>query len=341
MAKDEFRMFNPGEYDIRGKARLPDNSERYVIHDLNNFRMGYIYNKQDSEDCSFYSPYLMYVIGKKIGIRVPETELTAILHINIGKTQYKDSFSESSVIYEEGYGLYPGMDRDRTRFGEKQILESLRAERPNEARSLAGENLGREKEITVNEHISSMLHFLTTRGNKPQEYYTDEEKDAIKQELIDRIMFGLKFGIEGSSTVTTRSLKNATLDPYFLSSRDMYGFGIRDSWFEENLSKDDEAFNQVLESEFSSQYGVPPNALKTSTSQVVSYMFFKYPKQTEAAYRKLSTFTRDDLSAELAHYSELPECKRKFALRAFDSRTKIFDLAYQKHLERQEQNQSR
>ena len=331
--KNEFKSFDSIKYGILGKALGPDYNIHHIAHDLDSFRYGYIYSQKHSEDCSFYSPYLIYVLGKKIGIDVPEVELGILYSPQI----QKEGLYETSIVYENGYGLYPGYNQKLARIEEDVIYSIFAQENSERAFELRKESTGKNKKMTVDEYIESMIYFLTSRGDKPQDEYSKNDIEDIKQELITRIMFGLRLGISGKTSVTMQDYKNATLDPYMLSSRDIYKFSEKDNCFNEMLSIDDKYFGEMLEEDFSPQYGVPPNKNNIDTAEFLSYLFLKYPKQAKKGYEKTRKISKDVLKKELNNFTRMSQVKKDFALKAFEIRQQALEKTYKNYLKEQEQ----
>lgn len=333
----EFKMCNPTEYEIIMKAPGADKRLHYVVHNKENNKCALIYNKKDSDDASFYSPYLMHVVGKKVGINVPETELGIILHKDIDKYTYKDSFYESSLVYRDDIDAMPFFTSNLSHVSQDVVKATYFLENSGAHSREYEHHKGNAIPITLEEYVNSNIYYLTTRGRKPRQEYTKNEIDEMKQELIDRVMFGIKLGIHGTTNITLRDNKNARLDPYYLSSRNMFSFNVHNEWIEAELAETDEKFRENIEQEYKPQIGIPPNVLEPNSQDVLRYVFKKYPKQAEEAYKKLKQFTKDDLKSELESYSRLDENHKRFALRVFETREKDFDQVYEEYKKNKDQ----
>lgn len=327
-SKNEFKMFQTTEYETHGKSLGPDGRIHYLVYNNKNDRYAYVFNKKYLDDASFYSPYLLHRIGKKIGIDVPETELGIYLEKDIDTRIHLSSFYESSLVYLNGIS---GLTRysGNISFADSEVVQAIfLSEDTDSAKNIRGKCAGRALPITIDEYIMSNIHFLTTRGKKAKQEFTKKEIDEMKQELIDRIMFGLKFGIKGKNSIIMYENSDAILDSYYLSSPNMFSLNVRTEWVKDVLEKDDKDFKTIIDKEYPSQYGIPPNMYVPDTKQVLDYLYTKYPKQTKNAHNKISRYTRQDLEKELDNFSQLDLCRKEFALRVFDVREKEFNEAY-------------
>ena len=55
--------------------------------------------------------------------------------------------------------------------------------------------------MNFEEYVESNVYYLVSRGSKPKHEYSKTEVDKMRQELIDRAMFGLKLGIHGKTNI--------------------------------------------------------------------------------------------------------------------------------------------
>lgn len=333
--KNEFKICNPDEYELSFKKLAPNGRMYQTIVNKEKYKRGYINSKSYSEDDSFYAPYLLYKMGQKVGVEVPETELGIILHQNIDKDTFRDSFFESSIIYDETRGVALWENDGLSHVSPRVLQDIYLMENPGIAEKRRNEMYGRTMDQTIDDYVNSNLHYLTTRGTKSVQEYTKSEIDEMKQVLIDRALFGLKFGAHGMFDITLVDHKNARLDPYFLSNN-MLSLNVRNEWIEQELDKSDEEFEKTMNNEYRSQYGLMPNIEVPSFQSAVKYIFEKYPKQAEKSYEKLNKFTSEDLENELNSYSRMSDAHKKFALRSFEIRSKRFEEIYQEHLKKQE-----
>ena len=329
---------NPDEYELTYKAVAPDRRIHQVIFDKKKCRSGYIHTKRYKEDDSYYAPYLVYKIGKKVGINVPETEMRAVLYINIDKIFYRDSFSESSIVYFNDnlwLGKYPLINNGYSHVAQEVVQGDYLMRNPGIAEERRKRMYGRVLRQMVDDYVNANLYFLTTRGSKPREEYSNNEIEEMKQELIDRALFGLRFGIHGNFDITLKDNRNAKLAPYYLANDNMFCLGVREEWINEQLSKTDEELETVLGGEYTPQYGLLPNVVAPTSIDVIKYIYEHYPKQAEKSYEKLSRFTEQDLEEELKECTCMSECHKKFALRAFRIRCQEFDQFHQEHIRTQ------
>lgn len=326
--KSEFKAFNPDEYEVVMQAFGPERDKHYVLHNKKTEKYGLLYNKRSTDDASFYTPYLMHIIGKKCGINVPETELGFYLINDINKTTYRDSFFESSLVYT---GIDPIFGRNVSHAAEDVIEGTYLTENEQAAKRRREQDRGRVQKMNFEEYVESNVYYLVSRGSKPKHEYSKTEVDKMRQELVDRAMFGLKLGIHGKTNIDLYDHKNATLSPYYLASHNMFLMGINNEWIEKTLEKPDEEFKQSMEYELKTQYGVPYNYIVPTAEQLLTHIFERYPDQAERAYKKVTAFTLEDLEAELATYTHLDEAHKKMALRIFEMREKEFQKVYKEY----------
>lgn len=335
---NNMKICNQDEYELTYRAMAPDRTIHQVVYNNSKGKNGYIHNKNYTEDDSFYAPYLVYKIGEKVGVNVPETELGQILHLNVDKDYYRDSFFESSIVYDDNLGDMKGfrINHGFSHVAPEVIFSSYLAENEGIANKRREEIRGRATSQTVDDYVNSYIYYLTTRGSKPREEYSKTEIDKMKQELIDRALFSLKLGTHSNFDVTLFNHKDAKLDPYYLSSRNMFSLNVsNEEWANESLSKSDDEFKKVMESEYIPQYGLAPNVFVPKAGDVVKYIFEKYPEQAKKSYEKLSKFTSKDFKDELDNCTRMSDVHKKFAMRVFDVRDKEFAEIYQEHLKSQ------
>lgn len=335
--KSEFKPFNPGEYEAVMKALGPERGKHYVLHNKTNGKYGLLYNKKNAEDASFYAPYLMYIIGKKCGIDVPETELGFYLIPDIDQQEqlYRTSFFESSLVYT---GIDPIFGRNVSHAGQEVVEATYLTENEVAAARRRDQNRGRALKMNFEDYVESNVYYLVSRGSKPRQEYSRSETDAMRQELIDRAMFGLKFGVQGQTSIDLYNHANAKLSPYFLASRNMFLLGINNEWVASTLEKSNEEFEEAINYELKPQYGVPYNYTVPTPEQLLAHIFDRYPEQAERAYRKVTAFSREDLEAELSSYSQVDETHKKMALRIFDMRDRQFQKGYEDYKRNKTQN---
>lgn len=333
--KSEFKPFNPGEYEAVMKAFGPEGRKHHVLLNKQTGKYGLIYNKKSTDDASFYAPYLMQVIGKKCGINVPETELGFYLINDVDQPLYRESFFESSLVYT---GIDPIFGRRTSHVSQEVVDGTYLTENEEAAKKRQDQDRGRVQKMNFGEYVESNVYYLVSRGSKPRYEYSKSEVDAMKQELVDRAMFGLKLGIQGQTSIDLYDHKNAKLSPYYLSSSNMFLLGINNEWVEKTLEKSDEDFKSSMDYELKTQYGVPYNYVVPTSETLLAHIFSTYPDQAERAYKKVTAFSKQDLEAELASYTHLDETHRKMALRIFEMRDREFEKVYKEHLKNKSQN---
>ncbi|MCI8277831.1 MAG: hypothetical protein HFJ46_08045 [Clostridia bacterium] len=328
---DEFKMFQPSEYETVMKALGPDSRFHYLVHNKTQDKFGYLFNKRYSEDDSHYAPYLMYKMAKKIGINAPETELGIYLEKDIDLATYRDSFYEASLVYRPEWDSFSfRMSNLGLSYAAQEVVQAIYFQDNPEVAQKS--HTPRKTPITVDEYIMSNIYFITSRGSKPKDEYTEEEISSIKQELIDRLMFGLKFGIDGQTSIRMFEHANARLDTYYLSSSNMLDLNLHYDWINDMLKIDDKEFLEQVDREHKPQYGISPYEQVPNAKKVLNYIYKKYPKEAENSYKKISLYTKADFEEELNSLKRLSPEKKKFAIRFFDVKQKEFASAYQEHL---------
>lgn len=335
--KSEFKMFDTNEYKLIIRALGPEGGMHYVVRNEQTGKYGLIYNKKSIEDQGFYAPYLMQVIGKKCGINVPETELGYYLINDIDQRvpSYKDSFFQSSLVYTN---INPLFDDNVSHVSQEVVDSTYLSENPQAAEKRRNQDRGRVQSINFEEYVESNVYYLISRGSKPRQEYSRAEIDAMRQELVDRAMFGLKLGIHGKTSIDLYNHKNAKLSPYYLSSHNMLLLGISNNFVDSTLTESEEAFKNSIAYELPPQFGVPYNYVIPSAEQLLAHIFETYPEQAEKAYKKVMSFSPRDLEEELSSYTQLDENHRKMAMRIFEMRDKEFQKVHEEQKKNRTQN---
>lgn len=331
----EFTMTDPSKYVFVARTVAPDGQVHSVIFDKEKIRNAYIVRRKYAEDMSFYAPYILRKIGQKIGVKTPETELGLfeVVDKKVGEHAYtfEDAscvfIDNSSVFNSSSHSSYISPEVAYAIFGEQNpdIAEKHRESCDNvdEIRALP---------MTIDEYIDSTIFVLTSRGSKPQEQYTSSEISQMRQEVINRIVLGLKLGIDGDTSIITYRKSDARLSSYYLASNNMFGLNLRQSWITEEVSDSDEEFLKFMDREFPVQYGIPPNIEKPSANDLFKYLFDKYPQETEKAYKRVKAYTSKDLEKELNSYTVLDSTHKQLALRVFSMRDKQLGKVYNDYL---------
>lgn len=335
---NDMKICQPDTYEIGYPTIAPDGIQHITVLNKEKYRIGYIHNKLHREDDSYYSPYLVYEIGKKIGIDVPETEVGLILHKNINQAYYRDSWFESSIIYDR-QPYYSNMIRMYDNL-EYRSFEAIEDEyfmtHSDEVKKRRTQIAGGKRGKKIEDYVDAYTWYLTSHGSKPAEEYTKQEIDAIKQELIDRALFSLRFDSWGDFDVCLTNYKNAELEPYYPSRRGMYLLNVRKEKVDEYLAESDEQFKETLDANYKPQYFTKTDELSPTVNDVVKHIFEKYPEFAEKSYKKMKKFTSKDMEELLETCTRMSDYHKRFALRAFDARGKEFDEIYEEHLKKQE-----
>lgn len=331
----DIKTCNNDEYEFEDEvATSPDGIKHKVIYNKIKHKYGYILNKFNLEDDSFYAPYLMHKIGQKVGIKTYETELGLVLHRNIDKDTYRDSYPESSIVYDDNIvsERYEPFGNGKLEVDQEEIMRTYIRENPASAQKRDEQIKGSTFKQTIDDYVDSNLYYLITRGSKQRQEYSRAEIDSIKQELVDRLLFGLKFVTYTDSRITLFKNENASLNPYYLSKQRMFSLNVREEWIKEQLEKGDEEFAEIVSGEYKTQYGIIPNTYVPSTEEVIKYIFDKYPEQAEKSYKKLSSFTIQNLNEELDSCKRMSDTHKKFAIRIFDFKNREFENVYKEYL---------
>lgn len=336
--KSEFKSFNVDQYEYEGSALGAEGRKHYVLQNKENGKYGLLYNRKYPKDGSFYGPHLMSVIGKKCGIKVPQTELGFYLINDIDQLypSYSTSFFESSLVYVDG--MDPIFDRNITFVDQSVVNSTYLRENEQVAQKRKSQNRENFHKMGFEEYVESFTYYLISRGSKPRYEYSKSEVDAIRQELVDRAMFGLKLGIKGQTSVELYDYKNARLSPYFLATGNMFLMGIRNEWVDSQMEKSDEEFKKTIDYELKPQYVVSSNYIDSTPEEVLANMFETYPKQAERAYKKVTSFTAEDLKTELDTYTFLDEPHKEMALRIFETRDREFAKVHEEYKRNRTQN---
>lgn len=329
-------IFNNEGYTVIGKKTGPEKLLHYVVYSDKHNRGGLIYNKRSAEDAGFYSPYLAYVIGKKVGIDVPETRIGIFMEKDIYKDSYMNSFFDSSLVYDDTMNgrffldLNYSLEDPNKYIDERDIVIRYNASKSDSQSEFDS--------ITIDDYVNSMVYFFTNYTAKKASEYSSEEIDEIKQIAIDRIMFGLKLGIKGETTIAMRRGSEPHLLPYSISSRPMFSLNVNEEWIKKMLEKGNAEFIDITEKEYSPQFKISQED-DSDLESSLKYLFEEYPNQAEKAYKKLSKYKVEDLRQELDMHN-ISKSKKRFALRVFELRNRIFNKEYNEHL-REKQEEAR
>ena len=333
---NDMKICQPDIYEIGYPMIAPDGMQHITVFNKEKYRVGYIHNKLHKEDDSYYSPYLVYEIGKKVGIDVPETEIALILHKNINQDYYRDSWFESSIIYDR-HPYFENMIRVYDDLYYRKF-DSIK----NEYQAIVDKSSTQPdievKDRTIENYVEAYTWYLMNYGSKPKEQYTKQEIDNIKQELIDRALFSLRFDSWSDFDICLVNNKNAQLEPYYPSRRGMYLLNVREEKVEEYLMQDDEQFKVTLDTNYKPQYIANNANVSQTVSDVVRDIFKKYPKFAEKSYKKMKKFTSRDMKELLESCTRMSDNHKRFTLRAFEFRGKEFDEIYEEYLRNQEQD---
>lgn len=336
---DDMKICQPDEYDLSFKMVAPDERTHQGIFNKKKYKMGYIHNKLYEEDDSYYAPYLVYEIGKKIEIDVPETEIALVLHRNINQDSYMNSWCESSIVYDK-MPYYSKMRRlfDNVSYVSPSVIEAeyFTTHKDEALKRITPSGICTRKK-TVEDYVNAYTWYLTNHGSKPVEQYTKQEIDTIKQELIDRALFSLRYDSYGNFDIRLTDYKNAELEPYYPSRMRMYLLNVKEEKIDEYLEENNLDFKKLLDDNYELQYVSSPIEVAPTVKTTVRHIFEKYPKFAQKSYNKICKFTNKEMEELLKTCTRMSDNHKKFAMRAFETRGKEFDEIYQEYLKSQEQ----
>lgn len=349
--------FNSKSYYINYNVLGYNRDMMPLLVDKGRWRSGFIHTRKYAAphpetgkyyyDDDFFSPYIVYRIGEKIGIDVPETELKHVSYRNRESMSLSKSYTQSSIVYDPAYRYlaHPtGNNGHREYIHQENVYEMYlnehyKGEERYERRMPPGLGIQR---IQIDDYVNANVEFLKKRGSKPTEEYTEEEIKEWKQELITRALLGLKFGIHGHFNIETTYGWNASLCSYFLASDNMFCLGDPEMDVQEYINMEDKDLKSLLDRISIPQYYLYPQQDIESlySRDVIAYIYEHYPQEAQRAYERLSKFTQKDLEEVLGECSdEMSESHKKLALRIFGIRTQEYDQIHQKHIKNEENTQ--
>lgn len=339
--EEDLKICQPDEYDLLFKAMGPDRTLHQIVYNKSKHRRGYIHNKKHREDDSWYAPYLIYEIGKKVGIDVPETEVGLILHKNVDKEYYMDSWFESSIVYDrkpcyDAHFIMPTLD-DYMYVSPEVIEAEYLTTNPSAADKRRKNTFVSDNKQSVRNYVNSYTWYMINRGNKPRAEYSNSEINKIKQELVDRAMFSLMFESYGNFDIRLLDGKNAELEPYYPSRFGMMFLNVRDEKIQELLLEDDEELKRSLDSNYKPQYNSGKNIMHENAKEVIASIFEEFPEQAEKSYESLKKFKQEDMENLLANCTRMSGGHKKLALHIFKLRERELEEVYEEHIRNQEQ----
>ena len=320
--KFDFEPLDINTYTDLVKTVGPDGFRCFCVYNQKKCQYAYIHSKRSAQDDSHYAPYIVYLLGKKAGIDVPETELKARLIPSIETGLYRDAFSQSSLVYINGTGFGPFFDR-QVSFFPFSVVKSFYDN------SISGAE-NRTNYDTVDDYINANMHYISTRQKTP---ISEEQKAEIRQRLVDNLMFGLKLGIRGETHIIESEYDNPRLNSFFLTSGHLLCLNLRPSKVSEIINGKTSELAQFAEREFPAQYSVSGDK-KSSVSEVVRYLYDKYPVETEKSYNKLKQIGIYNLKTILDDFSEMDEGHKSLAIKLFAIRQKAISEVHQEYEEK-------
>lgn len=346
-------VFNSNSYRITQTIGYNKCSIALLV-DCERGKSGYIYTRKYAAlhletgkyyyDDDFYSPYILYRIGNKIGIDVPETELKHVDYTNLGCRSRSESYTQSSIVYDPAYNYeaHPTRHHGHKEYiGQECVYERYLNENyeryEQEKRKMSpGMEIQR---IQIDDYVNANVEYLKKYGSKPSEEYTKKEIEEWKQELITRALLGLRLGIHGHFNIEITYGWNARLCSYFLASDNMFCLGDPEMDVQKYIDMEDEDLKDLLDRIFIPQYYLYPQQDKESiySRDVIAYIYEHYPQEAERAYERLSQFTQNDLEEILGECcDEISESHKKLALRILGIRTQEYDQIHQQYIKTQE-----
>lgn len=320
--KFDFEPLDVNAYTDLSKTIGPDGFRCFCIYNQKKCQYAYIHSKRSAQDDSHYAPYIVYLLGKKAGIDVPETELKACLIPSLETGLYRDAFSQSSLVYINGTGFGPFFNR-QVSFFPFSVVKSFYDNSVNGADN-------RTSYDTVDDYINANMYYISARQKTP---ISEEQKAEIRQKLVDNLMFGLKLGVRGATDIIESEYDNPRLNSFYLTSGNMLCLNLRSSKVSELINGKTSELAQFAEREFPTQYSVSGDK-QSSVSEVVRYLYDKYPVETEKAYNKLKQIGIYNLKTTLDDFSEMNEDHKKLALKLFAIRQKTISEVHQEYEEK-------
>ncbi len=313
--KFDFEPWDTSVYTGLEKSIGPDGMIHFCVYNEEKYKYAQIYNKRYFSDDSHYAPYLVYLIGKKTGIDVPETELKACLIPDMETGLYRDAFYQSSLVYLNVVEREPFFNRQIS-FFPFSVIKSYYYDSMNKTEK-------QDRYDTVDDYINANMYYFSARQKTPM---TEEQKAEIKQRLVDNLMFGLKLGIRGESDIIESKYDNPKLNSFYLTSSNMLCLNLRTSKASELAKEKTSDLKQFADREFPVQYSVSGDK-KSSVEDVVKYLYDNYPVEAEKSYNKLKQFGTYSLKTVLDDFSEMDEVHKKLALKLFSIRQKeLYDI---------------
>lgn len=322
-------IFTDGDIVSRGLGL--DGKDGIVIHNKETNVNGYVHNKRAKDDDSYYAPYLVYKIGTSLQVDVPETELRDVF-INNGRVN--SSFTNSSIIW----------DFDRFGAGKDYIIKSgydfVSPYVAQEIYLIGNPLIAAERQETmprrtiqqmVDDYVNSIIYYFTTKGSQ----FSETELSNIKQKLIDRLLFELRFGLQGVTEVKLRNNRPVQLDKYYSTSNKIFCLDKGEQYTSALLSMSDEQFENLLEERdqrekfdlVSGQGKIGP-----TSKEIIKFIYEHYPEQAQDFYSRLSKFTVNDLAQILDECTYMSVSHKKMVLREVAVRGQMFEQINQQHI---------
>ena len=334
MENKDIKIYSPMQYKIISKELAPDRIIHKIIINEKNGRKGYIHNKISSTNDNYYSAYIVYKIGEKVGLDVPETEVVLLPHQKRDIPTYYDEYVEASIVYDKNLEEQDlGKEQEISHIDFDVIFAEYLQKNPQKAQIRKEKIKGNAKQYTIDDYMEAYIYYLTEHGKKARQDYTKNDIDEIKQELVDRALFSLKYGTRGRFNVTVITDKStiafkkigATLEPYYISTHDTFLLNVQEEWIKELLKNKEEIIEEKIQYELIPQYGLMPNTEIPTSAEVIKDICLKYPEQAKKAYEKLSQFTEQDFENLLAECSRISELHKELALRVYKIKSQEFD----------------
>ena len=306
-------------------------------HDEN----GMVFSKSYIDDDSYYAPYLVCEIGKRIGLDVPRTEIDNVSYKN-PYTKKRYDFTRSSIVYDSdkfGKGTPPYCCAPRYEYVHPEVIEETYFLNQPNIKAERSKTPIRTVQQMVSDYVESTMFYLTTRGSKECGEYTNEELDEMKQKLIDRLLFGLRFGIKGVSEIKLQDNSNAQLDSYYLASDNMLFLHDPEVWAKKYVEMSDEEFQKLLDRTDTYEYtnlAFEQGDGQPTSRDIIKCVYENYPEQAPKFYKRLEKLTENDLEAILGKCEKMSFNHKVLALRTFKVRGQIYDQIHQQHIKTQE-----
>ena len=163
---------------------------------------------------------------------------------------------------------------------------------------------------------------------------TKEQAEEIKQHIIDMVTF--------DCMLANRDRHSENYGVAFLSPGQVRFYPLYDNEYILGLSEPEKdigkysatGLQEHINNDLYSVMGVTSKPTRLSASSMMTYLFSKYPKETQKAYEKVTRFTVEDLEELMNECEGLPETHKAYALRIFKIRSREIETIQQEFIDK-------